>query len=175
MTGAISQPRQSRQFLFLLDEKSTVVPVRLAGEQSGGKRNVSYGDARSNSERAAPSALAGGFRLLRSSGIDRLDAPARAAGSKTRKHTFMGEVSEVAPTYSGPTSPRAHQLAGASCTLRRSGAAAGEIMNLIIVCAASRSFETVSRPTLLGQGRFTYPGTGPTKSVPGAPTMMLLC
>jgi hypothetical protein len=40
---------------FLLDEKSTVVPVRLAGEQSGGKRKVSYGDARSNSERAAPS------------------------------------------------------------------------------------------------------------------------
>jgi len=26
---------------FLLDEKSTVVPVRLAGEQSGGKRRVS--------------------------------------------------------------------------------------------------------------------------------------
>jgi hypothetical protein len=26
---------------FLLDEKSTVVPVRLAGEQSGGKRKVS--------------------------------------------------------------------------------------------------------------------------------------
>jgi hypothetical protein len=33
---------------FPLDEKSTVVPVRLAGEQSGGKRKVSYGDARSN-------------------------------------------------------------------------------------------------------------------------------
>ena len=44
---------------FLLDEKSTVVPVRLAGEQSGGKRKVSYGDARSNSERAAPSACVG--------------------------------------------------------------------------------------------------------------------
>src|SRR5262245_53887633 len=43
----------------LLDEKSTVVPVRLAGEQSGGKRKVSYGDARSNSERAAPSACVG--------------------------------------------------------------------------------------------------------------------
>src|SRR5215475_5543908 len=28
---------------FLLDEKSTVVPVRLPGEQSGGKRKVSYG------------------------------------------------------------------------------------------------------------------------------------
>jgi hypothetical protein len=31
---------------FLLGEKSAVVPVRLAGEQSGGKRKVSYGDAR---------------------------------------------------------------------------------------------------------------------------------
>src|SRR5215467_6100021 len=51
---------------FLLDEKSTVVPVRLRGEQSGSKRKVSYGDARSNSERAAPSACVGGFRLLRS-------------------------------------------------------------------------------------------------------------
>src|SRR5262245_39423560 len=59
MTGAISQPRQSRQFLFLLDEKSAVVPVRLAGEQSGGKRKASYGDARSNSERAARSACVG--------------------------------------------------------------------------------------------------------------------
>src|SRR5262245_44009274 len=94
---------------------------------------------------------------------------------QNQKNTFVGENnrtcwnlvwSDLAPT---------HQLAGASCTLRKSGAAAGEIMNLIIACAASRSFETVSRPTLLGQGRFTYPGTGPTKSVPGAPTMMLLC
>src|SRR5262249_57077047 len=44
---------------FLLDEKPAVVPVRLAVEQSGGKRKVSYGDARSNSERAAPSACVG--------------------------------------------------------------------------------------------------------------------
>src|SRR5262249_55276381 len=44
---------------FLFDEKSTVVPVRLAGEQSGGERRVCYGDARSNSERAAPSAWVG--------------------------------------------------------------------------------------------------------------------
>src|SRR5262252_4068063 len=43
----------------LFDEKSTVVPVRLAGEQSGDKRKVSYGDARSNSERAAPLACVG--------------------------------------------------------------------------------------------------------------------
>jgi len=44
---------------FLLDKKPTVVPVRLAGEQSGGKRKVSYGDFRWNSERAAPSACVG--------------------------------------------------------------------------------------------------------------------
>src|SRR5215471_11750131 len=73
MAGAIAQDRQSCQFSFVLDEKSTVVPVRLAGEQSGGKRKVSYGDARSNSERAAPSACVGRqFWLLRSFGIDRL-------------------------------------------------------------------------------------------------------
>src|SRR5262245_57232067 len=36
MTGAISQDRQSCQFLFLLDEKPTVVPVGAAGEGSGG-------------------------------------------------------------------------------------------------------------------------------------------
>src|SRR4030095_10946541 len=44
---------------FLLDEKSTLVPFRLARARSGGKRKVSYGDARSNSERAAPSACVG--------------------------------------------------------------------------------------------------------------------
>jgi len=51
MAGALSQPRQSCQFPFLLDEKSTVVPVRLAGEQSEGKRKVSY--SRTQSERLA--------------------------------------------------------------------------------------------------------------------------
>src|SRR5262245_23607955 len=66
---------------FLLDEKSTVVPVRLAGEQSGDKRKVSYGEAQSNSERAAPAACVGKrFSAVRLSGIDRLDAPAHAAG-----------------------------------------------------------------------------------------------
>src|SRR5262245_48286481 len=44
---------------FLLDEKSTVVSVGSAAERSGGKRKVCYGDARSNSERAAPSACVG--------------------------------------------------------------------------------------------------------------------
>jgi hypothetical protein len=59
MAGAISQPRQSCQFPFLLDEKSTVVPVGSAGEQSGGAQEVPYGAVRSNSERAAPSACVG--------------------------------------------------------------------------------------------------------------------
>ena len=44
---------------FLLDKKPTVVPGGLAGEQSGGARKVPYGAARSNSERAAPSACVG--------------------------------------------------------------------------------------------------------------------
>jgi len=44
---------------FLLDEKPTVVPVGSAGEQSGGTRKVRYGAARTNSERAAPSACVG--------------------------------------------------------------------------------------------------------------------
>ena len=44
---------------FLLDEKPTVVPVGSAGERSGGARKVPYGAARSNSERAAPSACVG--------------------------------------------------------------------------------------------------------------------
>src|SRR5215831_14441456 len=60
----IAAPAES-SIPFLLDEKSAVVPVCLAGEQSGGKRKVSYGDARSNSERASPSACVG-RRLLAS-------------------------------------------------------------------------------------------------------------
>ena len=34
---------------FLLDEKPTAVSIDSAGEQSGGKQKVSYGDAHSNS------------------------------------------------------------------------------------------------------------------------------
>src|SRR5262249_7563777 len=64
----------------LLDEKSTVVPVRLDGEQSGGKRKVSYGDARSNSERAAPSACVG----------RRLSAPQIVWNRSTRRSGARG-------------------------------------------------------------------------------------
>src|SRR5262245_52047719 len=41
----IAAPAES-SIPFLLDEKSTVVPVRLAGEQSGGARKVPCGAAR---------------------------------------------------------------------------------------------------------------------------------
>ena len=66
---------------FLLDKKPTVVPGGSAGERSGGARKVPYGAARSNSERAAPSACVGKrYWAVRLSGIDRLDEPAHAAG-----------------------------------------------------------------------------------------------
>jgi hypothetical protein len=59
MAGAISQLRESCQFPFVLDEKPTVVPGGSAGERSGDARNLLYLAARSNSERAAPSACVG--------------------------------------------------------------------------------------------------------------------
>ena len=68
---------------FLLDEKPTVVPRRLGRRESSRevrKRCLMAPLARTQSERRRRLALASGFRLLRSSGIDRLDAPAHAAG-----------------------------------------------------------------------------------------------
>src|SRR5215468_4070321 len=59
MAGAIAQDRERCQFPFLVDEKPTFVPVGSAGERSGGAQEVLYGAARSNSERAAPSACVG--------------------------------------------------------------------------------------------------------------------
>src|SRR6516162_6424635 len=56
MAGAIAQDRESCQFPFVLGEKPTVVAVELVGGRSGGARKVPCGAARSNSERAAPSA-----------------------------------------------------------------------------------------------------------------------
>ena len=83
ISGAISQGRERCQFPFLLPfllhEKSTLVPVGSAGERLGGARKVPYGAARASG--ASRLALASGFRLLRSFGIDRLEAPAHAAGS----------------------------------------------------------------------------------------------
>src|ERR1700732_428479 len=65
-------------------------------------------------------------------------------------------------------------FAGSTWVLRSSGAASGDVMNLIIARAASGSFELATRATLDGHGTFRTPGSGPTYSVPGAPTMMLV-
>ena len=78
MAGAIAQDRESCQFPFLVDEKPTFVPGGSAGERSGGVRKVPVVPlARIQSERLRRLALAGGFRLLRSFELDRLDAAAR--------------------------------------------------------------------------------------------------
>ena len=66
---------------FLLDEKSAV--VRSAWPESSretSERFLMETLGRTQSERRRRFALAGGFRLLRLFGIDRLDALAHAAG-----------------------------------------------------------------------------------------------
>src|SRR5262249_9905864 len=81
MAGAIAQPRQSCQFLFCLMKNPLL--CRSAWSESSreaSERFLMETLGRTQSERCRRLALAGGFRLLRSSGIDRLDAPAHAAG-----------------------------------------------------------------------------------------------
>src|SRR5262245_66615574 len=73
------------------------------------------------------------------------------------------------------TRHRSQGLKGSTWVLRSSGAAFGEIINWIIARAASGSFDFVDRPTLDVHGLFRKPGNGPTYSVPGTPTMMLVC
>src|SRR5215475_3163506 len=96
--GFLNDPFYGRSYIaapaelsipFLLDEKSTVVPVRLAGEQSGGKRKASYGDARSNSERAAPSACVG----------RRLSAPQIVWNRSTRRAGARGGARDGRPRW----------------------------------------------------------------------------
>ena len=66
---------------FLLDEKPTVVPVGSAGEQSGAPERFDMAPlGRTQSERRRRLALASGFRLFRSFGIDRIGEPGHAAG-----------------------------------------------------------------------------------------------
>src|SRR5262245_58627541 len=80
MAGAISQPRQSCQFLFCLMKNPLL--YRSAWPESSreaSERFLMETLGRTQSERCRRLALAGGFRLLRSSGIDRLDAPAHGS------------------------------------------------------------------------------------------------
>ena len=63
---------------FLFDEKPILVPGSSVGRRSGGARKVPVVPlARIQSERLRRLALASGFRLLRSFGLDRLDAAVR--------------------------------------------------------------------------------------------------
>ena len=74
-------PREVSIPFVVDDEKPDVVPGGSAGERSGGARKVPYRVACSESERATPSACFGKwFSAVRLSGIDRLEAPAHAAG-----------------------------------------------------------------------------------------------
>src|SRR5215470_1518303 len=76
MAGAISQPRQSCQFLFCLMKNPRL--YRSAWPESSreaSERFLVETLGRTQSERRRRLGLAGGFRLLRSFGIDRLGAP----------------------------------------------------------------------------------------------------
>src|SRR6266446_1738743 len=79
--GAIPQDREGCQFLFCL----TKIPPFYRSAQPESSREVRErflvaSLARIQGERRRRLALASGFRLLRLSGIDRLDAPVHGAG-----------------------------------------------------------------------------------------------
>ena len=79
--------------VFPLDEKRDVVPVRLAGEQSGGARKVRYGAVRSNSERGAPSACVG-RRFSAPQKSDFTAAPRGSVNGSTNLDRFLEQVIE---------------------------------------------------------------------------------
>src|ERR671919_2919488 len=76
---AISQDRESCQFC-LMKNPLLYRSAWLESSREASERFLMETLGRTQSERRRRLALAGGFRLLRSSGIDRLDAPAHAAG-----------------------------------------------------------------------------------------------
>ena len=87
MTGAISQDRERCQFLFCLMFLFCLIKNPLlyqaARPESGREvreRSFMAPLARTQSERRRRLALASGFRRVRSFGIDRIAAPAHAAG-----------------------------------------------------------------------------------------------
>jgi hypothetical protein len=81
MTGAIAQDRESCQFpSWLMKNPILDRAARPESGQDARERSLIASLALNLSKRRRRLALAGGFRLLRSFGIDRLDAPAHAAG-----------------------------------------------------------------------------------------------
>src|SRR5215467_12393230 len=89
MTGAISQDRESCQFRFWLMKNPLLFRLVRPERGRNARGLVHYGAARSNSERAAPSACVGKqFSALRLSGIDRLDELGNVANaSRHALHT----------------------------------------------------------------------------------------
>jgi hypothetical protein len=81
MIRAISQNRESCQFVFCLMKNPLL--YRAAWSESSREAPERFDMAplaRTQGERRRRLGLASAFRLLRSFGIDRLDAPAHAAG-----------------------------------------------------------------------------------------------
>src|SRR5215510_7755223 len=79
--AAISQDRQRCQFLFCLMKNPLLCrSARSESSREASERFLMETLGRTQSERRRRLGLAGGFRLLRSSGIDRLAAPAHGAG-----------------------------------------------------------------------------------------------
>src|SRR5215510_4646600 len=102
MSEAISQDRERCQLLFCLMKNPLL--YRSAWPESSreaSERFVMETLARTQRERRRRLALAGGFRLLRSSGIDRLDAPAHAAG----RGSAGPDDSEISNIMSDPSVP----------------------------------------------------------------------
>src|SRR5215510_13185881 len=90
MAGAISQPRQSRQFLFCLMKNPLL--YRSAWPESSREasgRFLMETLGRTQSERRRRLALAGGFRLLTSSGTDRLDDAGDRGGARVDKPRWV--------------------------------------------------------------------------------------
>src|SRR5262249_8650699 len=85
MSEAISQDRERCQLFFRLMKNAML--YRSAWPESSREARERFDMepfARTPSEGLRRLALAGGFRLLRLSGIDRLDAPAHAACERPR-------------------------------------------------------------------------------------------
>jgi hypothetical protein len=60
---------------FLLDEKSTVVPVRLAGEQSGGERKWEWDRGLDQRKVLRPTGTIWVMRLFETSGLSASSSP----------------------------------------------------------------------------------------------------
>src|SRR5262245_37937979 len=97
MPGAISQPRQSCQFLFCLMKNPLLYrSARAECSRQASERFLTETLGGTQSERRRRLALAGCFRLLRSSGMDRRDAPCARGGPQVGSNHKDGNSVTVA-------------------------------------------------------------------------------